>query len=117
MYKIFLQDCIHFMCKSKKQETRSTRAVIYTVSGRVNLGFEAPLERRTSNVEFEMNREADIEFRLVRSRSAPPCKRKRRFSENPRSASNWNGKKSSEPESDYEDSFVRNRFAQNPPIK
>ncbi len=108
------------MCSSTKNNENSTNAVVYTVTGRVNLGFETPSEYRATNgdhLDFKICREADVELKLVRSNSAPPCKRRRRFTDNPRSVNNWNGKKSSEPESDYEDSFVRKRFAKNHPMK
>ncbi len=120
MYGIFLKDCVQFMCSSTKNNENSTKAEVYTVTGRVNWGFETPDEYRTTNndhVDFEIYRKADVELRLVRSNSAPPCKRRRRFSENPRSVINWNGNKPSEPESDYEDSLIRKRFAKNHPLK
>ena len=103
MYKIFLQDCIHFMCSSKKNEINSPIVEVYTVTGKINIGFEKPLEYKTTNgvsLDFEINNEADLEFKLERSSSAPPCRRKRRFTENPRSVICWNGNETCEPDSD-----------------
>ena len=73
MYGIFLKDCVQFMCSSTTNEVDLTEAVVYTVSGKVNLGFEPHNVYKATIVDrfdYEINRKADVELRLEKSSSA-----------------------------------------------